>query len=77
MVDGAFEDSGCCVAGLVWVLFDVGVAGVVVDDAVEVGVAEVSAFVGAGLGAIAGDGVSGAFEPGQLGDVDVKERSGF
>lgn len=57
-------------------LLDVGIAGVIVDDAVQMDAAPAGALVGAGAGAVTGDRVSGAAEPRQLGHVDVKQGAG-
>ena len=58
-------------AALVGVLLDVGVAGVVVDHAVQVDIAPERSLLGAGLGANPGDSVAGALEAGEASDVDV------
>jgi len=63
------------VPALVTVLLDVGVAGVVVDHAVQVDVADSGPLLGPGQVADAGDRMPGAIEARQAGDVDVKQGS--
>lgn len=59
----------------VTVLLDVGVAGVVVDHAVQVDVADSGPLLSAGQVADAGDRMPRAVEARQAGDVDVKQGS--
>jgi hypothetical protein len=69
--------NGCRgVSALVWVLLDVSVAGVVVDYAVQVDVADSVAFFGPGLVPHPGDGMPRAVEARQAGDVDVNRAPG-
>jgi hypothetical protein len=63
-------------SALVAVLLDVGVAGAVVDYAVQVDVAPACALLGAGLVADAGDRMPGALKARQAGDVDVQQGTG-
>jgi hypothetical protein len=70
----ARSSTAAAVAPSLVVLFDVGVAAAVVDDAVQVDQPERVPGAVAGLRAVACDGVAGLAKARQLRHVDVQQR---
>src|SRR5436190_13118357 len=71
--DCPLEDPGRGLAAIVGVLFDVGVARVIVDDAVQVDVAELVVLLAFGLGVAPQNAVSWAAKARQPRHVDEKQ----